>query len=102
MYRSDKLYGEITNIGMNAENSVKELVDVVGELVNKKLTIKIDSERVRPLDSEVERLCCDNTKILKETGWRPQFDLRTGLKKTIGWFVGRQDKVVNKHNVYNV
>jgi dTDP-glucose 4,6-dehydratase len=44
-----------------------------------------EQRRVRPERSEVERLRCDNEKILGATGWRPRYDLERGLAATITW-----------------
>ena len=35
------------------------------------LSIKSTDERIRPENSEVERLFCDNTKLLEQTAWKP-------------------------------
>ena len=53
---------------------------------DKSIVIKEDSKRIRPAKSEVDRLCCDNKKILEKTSWKPSCDLDVGLKETIEWF----------------
>jgi dTDP-glucose 4,6-dehydratase len=54
-------------------------------LTQSKITIKIDKKRVRPKDSEVERLLADVTKARKMLSWQPEVNLDSGLKKTIKW-----------------
>ena len=92
IFKSDKLFGEITNIGMNEEISIENLVKLIIELIGKKVKIKTDSQRLRPEKSEVERLYCDNSKILQNTSWQPKYTLKTGLIETIEWI---------KNNLYN-
>ena len=64
--KQEKFNGESVNIGMNEEISVKELVDRIAKITNKKIEIEIDNQRVRPNKSEVNRLMCDNKKIKKQ------------------------------------
>lgn len=87
---SDKSLGETVNIGSGFEISINDAVALIGELMGKKLTARTDSARIRPENSEVERLCCDNAKAAKLLGWKPKYagrdGLKTGLAKTIEWF----------------
>ncbi|MEJ2196485.1 MAG: NAD-dependent 4,6-dehydratase LegB [Ignavibacteriaceae bacterium] len=100
IYRSNKLFGEITNIGMRDEISIKNLVIKIANIIGKEIEITTDEERVRPKDSEVERLCCENKKLIENTNWKPDYDLDKGLKETINWF--KQNLALYKHGIYNV
>jgi NAD dependent epimerase/dehydratase len=83
--RADKLTGSVTNIGSGFEISIKNLALEIADICNVKISFNIASDRKRPKGSEVERLYCDNTKILKSTKWRPQHSLRQGLELTVDW-----------------
>lgn len=72
--KSDKLIGQVTNIGMNDEISILELVKLISDILGKNIEIISSSERKRPVSSEVERLYCDNTKILENTNWSPKYN----------------------------
>ena len=61
-----------------------------------------DERRIRPEKSEVFRLSCDNTKIEKLTGFKPQVDLREGLQKTIDWISQPEHLKKYKAEIYNV
>jgi NAD dependent epimerase/dehydratase len=100
IFRSEKLYGEATNIGMNQEISVGDLVKLIAELLSIKYSLVSDGVRVRPGKSEVERLWCDNTKILTGTQWKPQYNLSSGLKETITFLQNNLD--LYKAHLYNV
>ena len=81
--KSNKLIGEITNIGMNDEISINELAIKVANLMNVEIQFQSVTERIRPENSEVERLRCDNTKILRNTNWKPEYNLEKGILETI-------------------
>jgi nucleoside-diphosphate-sugar epimerase len=85
IFRSDASWGDITNVGTNTEISVGELVETIARLLRVNVTVVQDDQRVRPAASEVERLRCDNAKILRVTGWRPLHTLEQGLTETIEW-----------------
>jgi len=98
--KSDRLFGEITNIGMNIEISIGNLAELIIQLMGDKVEIIYDSQRIRPEKSEVKRLCCDNSKLLQNTSWRPKYTLEKGLKETIEWFKNNLD--IYKSGKYNV
>ena len=70
---------------MNNEISVNDLVFKISELMNVKCKIKFDKQRIRPESSEVDRLICDNSKILNKSNWKPEYSLDEGLLETIQW-----------------
>jgi NAD dependent epimerase/dehydratase len=82
---SPKSIGEVINIGSNFEISIGDLANKIISLAGKNAEIIADPTRVRPQDSEVERLWCDNTKAKRLLGWKPTTPLDEGLKKTIEW-----------------
>ena len=85
-----KIEGEVINIGSGFEISIGNLAHLIAELLGTKIAIKESSERVRPADSEVERLLADNQKAKELLKWSPKYSgeagLRLGLAKTIEWF----------------
>lgn len=97
---SKKLYGEITNIGMGKEISIKALIELISKLMGSDFEINLDSDRIRPEKSEVTRLLCDNKKILSNTKWKPQYNLESGLRETIEWITTNMNHF--KKNIYNV
>jgi len=100
IFECQDLLGQVTNIGMNQEISIGELARTIAELMGVEITIQGDEQRVRPDNSEVERLKCDNTKIVTKTGWRPQYDLQSGLREVIEWLKMNQE--IYKADIYNV
>jgi len=88
--------GETINIGSGFEISVADTVKLIGELSGKNLEVATDNNRIRPENSEVERLCCDARKLTELTGWKPTHSgiegLRKGLQTSIEWFAKPENK----------
>ena len=83
--QSEILAGEVTNIGSGREISIQNLALEIARICGKEIELETAEERARPQNSEVERLLCDNTKIVKNTDWRPAYSLTQGLTETINW-----------------
>jgi len=102
IYNSDSLFGEVVNIGMNHEISVGELVHLIANLMDKEINVKTNVKRVRPNNSEVERLVCDNSKLLKHTSWKPKSTLEQGIDQMIEWIKNPENLNMYKSGQYNV
>ncbi len=103
---SDRTVGEVSNVGSGYEISIGRLVKRIVKLMNAKIKIISDDKRMRPAKSEVERLCCDASKVRKLTGWKPQKPgidgLDSGLIKTIDWFTKQENLKQYKADIYNL
>jgi NAD dependent epimerase/dehydratase len=99
IFKSDKLFGEATNIGMNSEISVIDLAQKIMKIMNINIPILTDGKRIRPVGSEVDRLVCDNNKLMKNSFWKPEYDLERGLVETIDW-LKENDHLNNAENYY--
>jgi len=88
--QSDNVNGEAINLGTGYEISIGDLASMIAEIMGVSIKIKSNQERIRPENSEVERLLSDNSKSKRLTGWEPEFfgveGLRNGLEQTIRWF----------------
>ena len=102
IYRSDKLFGEVTNIGMGAEISIGELTKVIASIMEVEINFVSSEERIRPGKSEVDRLLCDNTKIKNNTSWQPNYSLIKGLSEVIEWMKKPENINHYKTEIYNV
>lgn len=87
---ADESIGEVINIGSNYEVSIGETVKLIAEVMGAEITIETDAQRVRPDNSEVERLWAANAKAHELLGWQPEYagveGLRRGLAITADWF----------------
>ena len=92
--------GEVINLGSGTEVSIGELAERVLRLVGRELPVSLDEQRLRPPESEVERLVAATAKAEKLLGWRPSVDLDEGLRRTIEWLTGSLEAY--KPSLYNV
>jgi dTDP-glucose 4,6-dehydratase len=82
---SEQAIGQVINFGTGKEVSIKELVSTVSRLLGKTLHIKTEEQRLRPENSEVDRLCANAAKARDLLGWEPAITLEQGLLQTKGW-----------------
>ncbi len=97
---------EIFNIGSNFEVSIQETIKLIAELMNSKINIKKDKKRIRPKNSEVNRLWCNNSKALKMLKWKPKYNnllgFKKGLNETINWYSNKNNLSLYKSDIYNL
>lgn len=89
---SDKAVGKTINLGSGLEISIGTLARLVAKLMHKEIEIRQDAQRLRPAQSEVERLWADNTLARDLLGWQPRFSLEEGLSLSIDWFKENLEK----------
>lgn len=99
---SDKTIGKTINIGSNSEISIRELFEKICLIMNSNPELKESEDRLRPKNSEVFRLKCDNSEIKNLVNYQPNFSLEKGLKQTIDWFLDKENLKKYKSNIYNI
>jgi NAD dependent epimerase/dehydratase len=99
---SENSIGEVVNIGSNFEITVKDTLELIKNIMKSDVEFILDDQRIRPKDSEVFRLWCDNSKINSMTGFKPDYSIETGLKETIEWFSIQDNLKHYKADIYNV
>jgi len=92
MALSAKGTGGQFNIASGKDYSIAEVVAMVSEILDKKLTIKTEKRRVRPKASEVDRLLGDGSLANKTFGLGRRTDIKTGLKQTVTYFESHIDQ----------
>src|SRR5512133_3511336 len=92
--------GEVINLGTGTEVSIGELAERVTHVLGRDVPVALDQDRLRPQDSEVERLVADTTKAKALLGWEPSVELDEGLQRTIDWVSRSLDAY--KTSIYNV
>jgi NAD dependent epimerase/dehydratase len=98
----DNRFGEVFNIGSNQEISIGELFRIITGLMGSDAQTECDPERLRPADSEVQRLRCNGQKLRDANGFQPEVSLRDGLSRTIDWFQKSGHLHRYKPDLYNV
>jgi len=84
--------GETFNLGTGSEVRIGDLAQEIISLVGRPVKIVIDSSRLRPERSEVQRLLSDNTLARQRLGWQPSVSLQQGLQATITWISEHLDQ----------
>ena len=88
--KSDKGIGEVVNLGSDFEVSIGEVASMAIEAFGSTAEVVSDAERLRPENSEVQRLWAANDKAKTLLGWSPEYGGRDGFKRgleeTIAWF----------------
>ena len=103
---SDKGLGETVNFGSNFEIAISDVAALIAEKMNVKIDIASDTERMRPVNSEVERLWADNSKVKELFGWSPKYvgrdGLARGIQETINWFIEPENLKHFKSDIFNI
>ena len=92
--------GEEINIASQKEISIGELAQELIRQINPAARIECEEIRLRPENSEVNRLLGSNHKLTQLTGWQPQYTLAQGLQETIAWMEHNLDRY--KTDIYNL
>jgi NAD dependent epimerase/dehydratase len=103
---SNEGLGDVINLGSNFEISIGDTAKLIAEVMNVSVSIEEDQARIRPSNSEVERLWADNSKAKRLFDWEPQYagkdGLRRGLQETVNWFLEQSNVKSDKALLYHV
>ena len=98
---ADDTAGMELNIATGEDVTMKETLDLIADIMGRKVNFVTDPARIRPEKSEVMRLQGDSQRLRKLTGWEPRFSLREGLEQTIRWFEDPANISLYKPDIYN-
>jgi NAD dependent epimerase/dehydratase len=92
--------GGVFNLSTGIEHTIADVVVAVAESLDKELVTSTQPERLRPRDSEVERLVGDGSHARAVLGWRPEVHFAEGIADTVAWISASQEQY--KSEIYNV
>ena len=92
--------GQEVNIATGEEHSIGDLANELIRQINPEAKIVCDEQRLRPENSEVNRLLGDASKMRALTGWKPAYPFEQGLAATIEFLRGNMERY--KPDVYNL
>ncbi len=102
---TDAGVGEVVNLGSNYEISIGDTARMIAEVMGREIEIQADEVRMRPANSEVERLWASNVKARRLFGWEPEFGNSAGFKRglalTAEWFSDPKNLAMYKMDRYN-
>ena len=74
--------GRAVNVGSGTSHTVRDVIDVVGRVLGRKLEVMQDPARVRPQHSEVMELCAD-ASVARSLGWTPEVSFEDGVRRVV-------------------
>lgn len=83
--QSEANVGAVFNLGTGEEIRIGDLASRIIQKTGRTVSLSVDSQRLRPQNSEVFRLLSDNARAKEKLGWQPQVSLDQGLDLTIEW-----------------
>jgi NAD dependent epimerase/dehydratase len=98
--KTDKTIGEEINIATQQEISIGQLAEELIRQINPNAKIVCDEQRLRPENSEVNRLLGSNEKIKRLTNWNPKYTFEEGIAETIEFLKNNLNNY--KSDIYNI
>lgn len=80
--------GEVYNVGSGTVSSAQEILDKLIAMAACPIRVEQDPTRMRPSDTPV--ICCDHSKLTRDTGWMPLCSLNDILRDTMADYRSRQ------------
>ena len=99
---AESVVGRVLNAGTGSEVSIGQLVELIGEIMDRPVRVEQAQERIRPAASEVMRLVCDASQLRAATGWTLAVTLREGLTRTVAWFSEAGNLARYKPDIFNL
>jgi nucleoside-diphosphate-sugar epimerase len=75
------VHGETFNTGTCRGVTIRQLVDIVRDLLGYEGEVVWDANSHRPL--KIEKIVADYSKLERAVGWEPRYSLQEGLKQTV-------------------
>lgn len=98
----DEAIGQTVNIGSNYEISIGDTLNIIKSIMQSDVEFITEEQRIRPPNSEVFRLWCDNSLLKQLTNFEPKYTITSGLEKTVQWFTNPKNLAKYKSEIYNV
>lgn len=85
----NKATTDVFNISTGVETRVSEIIKIMESIIGEKMDLQFQN----PRPGEQQRSCLDLSKAEQILGWKPQIDIKEGIRKTLKW--SRNQKVNN-------
>ena len=77
-------FGEVYNICSGVARKIQSVLDLLKDMIEVKIEVKQDPDRMRP--SDVEILMCDCSKFKKRTGWEPRIAFEDTMRDLLDYW----------------
>jgi NAD dependent epimerase/dehydratase len=84
--------GEVISVGTGVGYTVGEIVNIIQEITGTNKVVVEDTTRIRPENSEVFTLICDNRKAKELLGWNPSISMQQGLVHAVDFIKNNLSK----------
>ena len=95
---SEKTTGKILNSASEYEISIGDTAELIAQIMNSNIEIISEDIRLRPENSEVNRLFGDSSQLQRLTNWYPKYKgkhgFQRGLEETIEWFSNNKNNIL--------
>ncbi len=82
LMETDGLQGEVVNIGRENEITIRQLADIIDEIVDGEVGVTTE-----PLpEDDPSRRCPDISRARRVLDWEPEVPIREGLQRTLDYF----------------
>lgn len=82
--------GDVYNVGTGKSYSMQDILDKLLSLATVKIAVETDQSLFRP--SDIPELRCDASKLMKQTGWKPEIMLEQSLKDTLDYWRSKNEE----------
>jgi UDP-glucuronate decarboxylase len=72
------------NVGSGIPVTVRTVVETIAQVLGRKDLVRFGARPDNPTDPPL--ICANNLKLTLGTGWKPKYDLATGLAQAISWW----------------
>jgi GDP-4-dehydro-6-deoxy-D-mannose reductase len=86
--------GEVYNLCSSRAIKISNILDTLISLSNTKIEVVIDEKKLRPTDEKI--ILGDNTKIMNDTGWKPEIPMRKTLEDILTYWRQKLSSPVEK------
>jgi len=76
--------GEVYNVGSGVTWSAQEVLDRLRGMARCEIPVRQDPARMRPSDTPV--ICCDHSKLTRDTGWEPELGMAQIVADTLQYY----------------
>lgn len=82
------------NVGYDKVTSIRNIARILENISGKKLKIKWGAKPY--IENEIFYVNCDNSRLKDILHWEPDFDLKSGLKRTFNYYLEKENNALKK------
>ena len=81
--------GQIYNVGSGSAVEIRDILDMILSMSDKKIEVFIDESKLRPVDVPV--IEADIRKITEHIGWKKEITLEQTIKETLDYWRNKKE-----------